>query len=87
MNTLNFADLDASELLDRQSMAVLIGSGSWDLVSTSTVYGPWSPYKKQWAVYQGTVMHDNYLSRWTYEHFTRTRTATEYSYWNHYVTV
>ncbi|HEY5756819.1 MAG TPA: hypothetical protein VIU34_13400, partial [Steroidobacter sp.] len=60
----------------------------WHLRSSFISTGAWSGYQQFYNQYVGlTYAHDGYLSRQTYEGFKRTRTQTEYSYWDHFVRV
>ncbi|MDY6949648.1 MAG: hypothetical protein SXG53_28560 [Pseudomonadota bacterium] len=85
MTTLNLGDLSLSQALDRKSMSELRGGGEWHLRSSFVASGAWSGYSYVSGQYQGLTFHDNYLSRHTYETWKRTRTQTEYSYWDHFV--
>ncbi|MBL8267716.1 hypothetical protein [Steroidobacter sp.] len=87
MNALNLNDLNVSQALDRKSMAELTGAGDWHLRSSFISTGSWSGYTQMFSQYVGTTFHDGYLSRQTYEGWKRTRTQTEYSYWDHFVRV
>jgi hypothetical protein len=88
MTTLTLNDLDLSQALDRKSMAELTGGGDWNLRSSFISTGAWSNYSQMFSSYVGlTYAHDGYLSRQTYEGWKRTRTQTEYSYWDHFVRV
>ena len=87
MTTLNLNDLKVSEALDRKSMAELTGAGEWHLRSSFVSTGAWSGYSLVSSQYRGILFHDGYLSRHTYETWKRTRTQTEYSYWDHFVKV
>ena len=87
MNTLNLNDLSLSQALDRKAMTQLTGAGDWHLRSSSIATGSWSGYTQTFSQYVGQTFHDGYLSRQTYEGWKRTRTQTEYSYWDHFVRV
>jgi hypothetical protein len=87
MTTLNLNDLTLSQALDRKSMTELTGAGDWHLRSSFISTGSWSGYTQMFSSYVGQTFHDGYLSRQTYEGWKRTRTETEYSYWDHFVRV
>lgn len=87
MTALQLNDLNISEALDRKSMAELTGAGEWHMTSSFVSTGSWSGYTQTFSSYVGTTFHDGYLSRQTYEGWKRTRTQTEYSYWDHFVRV
>ena len=88
MTTITLNDLDLSQALDRKSMTELTGGAEWHLRSSFISTGAWSNYQQFYNQYVGlTYAHDGYLSRQTYEGFKRTRTQTEYSYWDHFVRV
>jgi hypothetical protein len=89
MTTLNLVDLPVSLALDHTAMTELKGSGcdDWVLRSLTVVTGPWSAYQQMFSNYVGIKFHDGYLSKHIYEGWKRTRTQTEYSYWDHYVCI
>jgi hypothetical protein len=87
MTILAISDLAASEALDRQAMADIKGGSEWHLSSSWISTGAWSGYSQMFSSYVGITFHDGYLSRQTYEGWKRTRTQTEYSYWDHFVRV
>lgn len=87
MNTINIKDLSVSEALDRKALSNITGRGDWHLRSSYISTGSWSGYTQMFSSYVGTTFHDGYLSRQTYEGWKRTRTETEYSYWDHFVRV
>ena len=88
MTTINLNDLPLSQALDRKSMTELTGGSEWHLRSSFISDGAWSNYQQTFSSYVGlTYAHDGYLSRQTYEGWKRTRTQTEYSYWDHFVRV
>ena len=87
MTILAISDLNASEALDRKAMTELKGGSDWELLSSWVSTGSWSGYSQMFSSYVGITFHDGYLSRQTYEGWKRTRTQTEYSYWNHFVRV
>ena len=85
MTTLNLGDLSLSQALDRKSMAELRGGAQRQLRSCLVASGARRGYSYVSGQYQGPTVHDNSLSRHTYETWKRTRTQTEYSYWDHFV--
>ena len=85
--TLNLNDLNISQVLDRKSMTELKGGSDWHLQSSFISTGSWSGYTQTFSTYIGQTFHDGYLSRQTYEGWKRSRTQTEYSYWDHFVRV
>ena len=87
MTTLQLNDLNLSQALDRKAMTELTGGYEWHLRSSYVATGSWSGYTQFSSQYQGITLHDNYWSRHTYEGWKRTRTQTEYSYWDHFVRV
>jgi hypothetical protein len=87
MTILNISDLAASEALDCKAMADIKGGSDWHLQSSWISTGSWSGYSQMFSSYVGITFHDGYLSRQTYEGWKRTRTQTEYSYWDHFVRV
>jgi hypothetical protein len=87
MTTLNIADLDTSQALDRKALSEVTGRGDWHMRSSFVSTGSWSGYTQMFSNYIGTTFHDGYLSRQTYEGWQRSRTQTEYSYWDHFVRV
>ena len=87
MTTLNLTDLNISQALDRKALSDVRGRGDWHLKSSFVSTGSWSGYTQTFSSYIGTTFHDNYLSRQYYEGWKRTRTQTEYSYWDHFVRV
>ena len=82
-------DLSASVALDYKAMAELKGGNceSWQQVSSFLVTGAWGPYQQFYNAYVGITWHDGYLTRQTFEGWKRSRTQTEYSYWNHWVCI
>ena len=68
-------------------MAELTGGAEWHLRSSYISTGSWSGYTQMFKTYIGQTYHDGYLSKQTYEGWKRTRTQTEYSYWDHFVRV
>jgi hypothetical protein len=87
MNQLALVDLDNSQALAHQAMCDLTGGGDRQLISSSTVYGPWSEYQRLFRQDVYLTTHDNYKAVHSYEGFKRSRTLTEYSYWLHTVRV
>lgn len=87
MTNLKLNDLNLSQALDRTAMTELTGGGEWHLRSSFVSTGSWSGYSRMFSQYVGQTYHDGYLSRHTYEGWKRTRTQTEYSYWDHFVRV
>jgi len=87
MTTLALNDIKSSQALDRKALAEIKGRGAWYQLSTSVSTGAWSGYSAMFYNYVGTTFHDGYLSRQYYGGYTRQRTQTEYSYWNHFVRV
>lgn len=87
MTTLNIADLKTSQAMDRKALNEVTGRGDWALRSSFVSTGSWSGYTQMFSSYVGITFHDGYLSRQTYEGWKRTKTDTEYSYWDHFVRV
>ena len=87
MNALAIIDLNIDNQLDSQALASITGKGEWHQTSSFISTGSWSSYSRRYANYQGITFHDGYLSRKYKEGWKRTRTQTEYSYWDHYVKV
>ena len=87
MNTLTITDLNLSQALDRKAMTELSGGAVWHLRSSYISDGSWSGYTQMFNQYIGQTFHDGYLSKHSYEGWKRTRTQTEYSYWDHFVRV
>ena len=80
-------DLTISKSLDRNAMQSLKGRGEWHMRSSSISTGAWSGMVNTFKTYVGQTFHDGYLSKQYNEGWKRTRTQTEYSYWDHFVRV
>ena len=79
MMTLPVNDLARSEALDRRAMTQLKG-GERRLRYAVIVNGPW--HVEVSSQYLGLAFHDGYLSRHMLDTYKRTRTQTEYSYYD-----
>ena len=80
-------DLIVSKDLDRAAMTAIVGRGEWHQRSATVDTGAWSGYVSTFKTYIGQTFHDGYLSKQYNEGWKRTRTQTEYSYWDHFVRV
>jgi hypothetical protein len=87
MTTLNIADLNTSQALDMKAMNEVTGRGEWHQRSSFVTTGAWSGYSAMYYNYVGTTFHDGYLVRQYDGGYKRTRTQTEYSYWDHFVRI
>ena len=87
MTTLKLVDLDSSAALVRSAMAALLGGNSWVLRTATVVSGAWSAQQRFYYQSMGRTTHDNYPAWWSLEGWKRSRTQTEYSYWDHFVKV
>ena len=84
---LKLVDLNVSSALDAQALADIRGGSDWHLRSSFISTSGWSGYSAMFYNYVGTTFHDGYLTRQYYGGYTRTRTQTEYSYWDHFVRI
>jgi hypothetical protein len=87
MNALSLNDLTVSKDLDRAALVAIKGGSDWNLRSTSIGTTEWSAYSNMYKSYVGTTFHDGYLTKQYNEGWKRTRTQSEYSYWDHFVRV
>ena len=87
MSSLQISDINASQALDLKAMNEITGKGDWHMRSSFVSTGAWSGYSAMYYNYVGTTFHDGYLSRQYDGGYRRTRTQTEYSYWDHFVRV
>ena len=87
MNAIALNDLSISKDLDTAAMTAIKGGSEWHLRSSFIATSGWSNYSLMYKNYVGKTFHDGYLSNQTNEGWKRTRTQTEYSYWDHFVRV
>ena len=87
MNTLALNDLTIGSELDSQALASITGKGTWHRFYASVSTGSWGSYRNFYNSYKGITFHGGYLKRHYVRGYQRTRTQTETSYWNNYVTV
>jgi hypothetical protein len=87
MNALNISDLGTSQALDIKAMSDIKGGAEWHQRSSFISTGGWSGYSAMYYNYVGTTFHDGYLVRQYDGGYKRTRTQTEYSYWDHFVRI
>jgi hypothetical protein len=87
MKAIQLADLTLSADLDVAAMTATIGGSEWNLRSSAVATTDWSAYTNMYKSYVGTTFHDGYLTKQYNEGWKRTRTQTEYSYWDHFVRV
>jgi hypothetical protein len=86
MNTLAIADLPLSIALDRKALANVVGGDTW--IQSSVSYSglsAWSSYSRFYKADGGIRYVNGIANHYSYEGWTRTRTQTETSYWQHYV--
>ena len=87
MNAIALNDLSISKDLDKAAMTAIKGGSEWNLRSSGIATTDWSGYTNMFKSYVGQTFHDGYLTRQYNEGWKRTRTQTEYSYWDHFVRV
>jgi hypothetical protein len=87
MNAIALNDLNTSQNLDKAALTAIKGRGDWHQRSVGIATSDWSGYTNMYKSYVGQTFHDGYLSRQYNEGWKRTRTQTEYSYWDHFVRV
>jgi hypothetical protein len=87
MNALTLNDISISNELDAAAMTAIKGGSDWHQRSSGVATSDWSGYTLMSSSYVGQTFHDGYLSKQTNEGWKRTRTQTEYSYWDHFVRV
>ena len=87
MNALAINDLSITKDLDTTAMTAIKGGSDWNQRSSGIATTDWSGYTNMFKSYVGTTFHDGYLTRQYNEGWKRTRTQTEYSYWDHFVRV